>query len=84
MVMSSPEIFFILSCQKSSALNDNSEFISYTKNAPSAFLIWLVVIALYLSAPEVSQIYIESDILGSSLSISRASINPNSTPTVAS
>lgn len=54
MQISSSETFLIDSYQKSRALKDNSEFISYTKIAPSAFLIWEIVIARYLSAPEVS------------------------------
>lgn len=57
------------------------------------YILYLVVIALYLSAPAISykEIYIhvshnwiDKDTLGSSLSISLASIYPNSTPTVAS
>ena len=43
--------FFTVSSQKSILSNVFWLVISYTKYAPSAFLIWLVVIARYLSAP---------------------------------
>lgn len=39
MQISSSDTFLIDSYQKSNALNDSSELISYTRIAPSAFLI---------------------------------------------
>ena len=45
--------FFTVSSQKSIFSNVLRFVMSYTKYAPSAFLIWLVVIALYLSAPAI-------------------------------
>ena len=84
MQISSSDTFLIDSYQKSNALNDSSELISYTRIAPSAFLICEIVIALYLSAPDVSHNWMLKDIFGSSWSTSLASKNPNSTPIVAS
>jgi hypothetical protein len=51
--ISSLVAFLIDSYQKSKVSKEFSEVTSYTKKAPSAFLIWLVVIALYRSAPAI-------------------------------
>ena len=49
--------FLTVSSQKSIFSKVLKFVISYTKYAPSAFLIWLVVIARYLSAPAILNKY---------------------------